>query len=81
VTAKKDDELRMPVDEFDHIMGRVLGSAAKAVAKMLVEMNQAGEVEIAMLDSRCLKLDLEGQGRIEPGTYGRSGNSWQHWIS
>lgn len=144
VTAKKDEELRMPADQFDEIMGKVLGagshgvsgapaghtrdeikesiravlrdsfhrksrpdervfmtayqvlslisedvrqqlvreagpsgkdagwyhSAAKAVAKMLVEMNQAGEVEIAMLDSRCLKLDLEGQGRIEPGTYG-----------
>ena len=42
-------------------------SAAKAVAKMLVEMSQAGEVEIVVLDTRRVSLDLEGQGKIEPG--------------
>jgi len=48
--------------------GNSYHSAAKGVAKMLVEMSQAGEVEIAVLDVRRLTLNLEGQGQIEPGS-------------
>jgi hypothetical protein len=35
---------------------------------MLVEMSQAGEVDIAVLDVRRLTMNLEGQGTIEPGS-------------
>ena len=42
-------------------------SAASAVANILLEMDRAGELEVAVLDGRRLTFDLEGQGPIRPG--------------
>lgn len=65
------EDIRTQLSVTDGPSGRGANSyhsAAKAVAKMLVEMSQAEEVEIAVLDVRRLTLDLEGQGQIEPGS-------------
>jgi hypothetical protein len=68
-----DDNVRDFLVQTEGLSGRGAGSynsAASAVAKMLIAMSVSDpdELDIAMLDARRLRLELEGQGPIEPGS-------------